>query len=74
MKKIVILLIVISSLFGRWKHQTDPTILRQIYVLDENYIKHYPRDKRKSKSLTDQTAVCLINTSILFINYGRCKG
>jgi hypothetical protein len=44
MKKIVILLIVISSLFGRWKHQTDPTILRQIYVLDENYIKHYPNE------------------------------
>ena len=41
MKKIVILLITISSLFGRWKHQTDPTIIRQLYVLEENHIKHY---------------------------------
>ena len=41
MKKIVILLITISSLFGAWKHQTDPTTLRQIYVLNENHIKHY---------------------------------
>ena len=42
MKKIVILLIAISSLFGRFKHQTDPTIIRQLYVLDQNHIKHYP--------------------------------
>jgi L-rhamnose mutarotase len=41
MKKIVILLIIISSLSGRWKHQTDPTTIRQLYVLDETYIKHY---------------------------------
>ena len=41
MKKIVILLIAISSLFGAWKHQTDPTTIRQLYVLDETYIKHY---------------------------------
>ena len=41
MKKIVILLIAISSLFGRWKHQTDPTTIRQLYVLEENHIKHY---------------------------------
>ena len=41
MKKIVILLIIISSLFGRWKHQTDPNTIRQLYVLDETYIKHY---------------------------------
>ena len=45
MKKIVILLITISSLFG-WesKYQTDPTTIRQIYVLDETYIKHYPNE------------------------------
>tara|TARA_R100001594_G_scaffold29158_1_gene54603 strand:- start:151 stop:483 length:333 start_codon:yes stop_codon:yes gene_type:complete len=45
MKKIVILLIAISSLFG-WepKYQTNPTTLRQIYVLDETYIKHYPNE------------------------------
>ena len=41
MKKIVILLITISGLFGAWKHQTDPTTLRQIYVLNETYVKHY---------------------------------
>ena len=41
MKKIVISLIVISSLFGSWKYQTDPTTLRQVYVLNETYIKHY---------------------------------
>ena len=44
MKKIVILLITISSLLGAWKHQTDPTILRQVYVLNETYIKHYPNE------------------------------
>ena len=41
MKKIVILLITIASLFGQWKHQTDPTTIRQLYVLDQNHIKHY---------------------------------
>ena len=44
MKKIVILLITISSLFGAWIHQTDPTTLRQVYVLNETYIKHYPNE------------------------------
>jgi hypothetical protein len=42
MKKIVILLIAISGLLGAWKYETDPTTLRQIYVLKENHIKHYP--------------------------------
>ena len=41
MKKIVILLITIASLFGQWKYQTDPTTIRQLYVLDQNYLKHY---------------------------------
>ena len=41
MKKIVILLITISGLFGQWKHQTDPTTIRQLYVLDQNHLKHY---------------------------------
>ena len=41
MKKIVILLITISGLLGAWKYQTDPTTIRQLYVLDENHIKHY---------------------------------
>ena len=41
MNKIVILLITISSLFGQWKHQTDPTTIRQLYVLDQNHLKHY---------------------------------
>ena len=44
MKKIVILLITISGMFGAWKHQTDPTTLRQVYVLNETYIKHYPNE------------------------------
>ena len=42
MKKIVILLITLSGLFGQLKYQTDPTIIRQLYVLDQNYLKHYP--------------------------------
>ena len=41
MKKIVILLITVASLFGQWKYQTDPTTIRQLYVLDQNHIKHY---------------------------------
>ena len=41
MKKIVILLITISGLLGSWKYQTDPTTIRQLYVLEENHIKHY---------------------------------
>ena len=41
MKKIVISLIILSGLFGQWKHQTDPTTLRQLYVLDQNHLKHY---------------------------------
>ena len=41
MNKIVILLITISSLFGQWKYQTDPTTIRQLYVLNQNHLKHY---------------------------------
>ena len=41
MKKIVILLIIISGLFGQFKWKTDPTTIRQLYVLNENYMKHY---------------------------------
>ena len=41
MKKIVILLITLSGLFGQLKYQTDPTTIRQLYVLDQNYLKHY---------------------------------
>ena len=41
MKKIVILLITITSLFGQLKYQTDPTTIRQLYVLDQNHLKHY---------------------------------
>ena len=41
MNKIVILLITISSLFGQWRHDTDPTTIRQLYVLDQNHLKHY---------------------------------
>ena len=42
MKKIVISLITITALFGQWKHNTNPTTIRQLYVLDETYMKHYP--------------------------------
>ena len=42
MKKIVILLITLSSLFGQhWEHQTNPTTIRQLYVLDQNHLRHY---------------------------------
>ena len=41
MKKIVILLITITGLFGQWKHQTDPTTIRQLYVLNQNHLQHY---------------------------------
>ena len=41
MKKIVILLITVASLFGQWKHPIDPATTRQIYVLNENHLKHY---------------------------------
>ena len=41
MKKIIILLIIIGSLFGQFKHQTDLTTIRQLYVLDQNHLKHY---------------------------------
>ena len=41
MKKIVILLITIASLFGQWKHPIDPSTTRQLYVLNQNHLKHY---------------------------------
>ena len=40
--KIIVVLLIITSLFGRNKWEQDPVVLRQIYVLNENYIKHYP--------------------------------
>ena len=40
--KIIVVLLIITSLFGRIKWEQDPEVLRQIYVLDENYMKHYP--------------------------------
>ena len=40
--KIIVILLIITSLFGRNKWEQDPVVLRQIYVLNENYIKHYP--------------------------------
>ena len=41
MKKIVILLLITANLLGQWKHQTDPTTIRQLYILDQNHLKHY---------------------------------
>ena len=43
MKKIVILLITISSLLGQWKYPIDPATTRQLHILEQNHIKHYPK-------------------------------
>ena len=40
--KIIVISSIITSLFGRIKWEQDPAVLRQIYVLNENYMKHYP--------------------------------
>ena len=40
--KIIVVLLIITSLFGRVNWEQDPAVLRQIYVLNENYMKHYP--------------------------------
>jgi len=40
--KIIFVLLIITSLFGRINWEQDPVVLRQIYVLNENYMKHYP--------------------------------
>ena len=40
--KIIFVLLIITSLFGRNKWEQDPVVLRQIYVLNENYMKHFP--------------------------------
>jgi len=42
--KIMIILLIITSLFGRnmWKIEQDPEVLRKVFVLNENYMKHYP--------------------------------
>ena len=40
--KTIVILLIITSLFGRNKWEQDPVVLRQIYVLNENYMKHYP--------------------------------
>ena len=40
--KIIFVLLIITSLFGQNKWEQDPAVIRQIYVLNENYMKHYP--------------------------------
>ena len=42
--KIMVVFLIITSLFGRnrGKQEQDPEVLRQIYVLNQNYMKHYP--------------------------------
>ena len=40
--KIIVISSIITSLFGRNKWEQDPAVIRQIYVLNENYMKHYP--------------------------------
>ena len=53
MKKIVILLITLSGLFGQWKHQTDPTTIRQLYVLDQNGLKQVT-DTTEIENIVDE--------------------
>ena len=42
--KIMVVFLIITSLFGRkmWKIEQDPAVLRKVFVLNENYMKHYP--------------------------------
>ena len=42
--KIMVVFLIITSLFGRsmWKQEQDPEVLRQIYVLNQNYMNNYP--------------------------------
>ena len=40
--KMMVILLIITNLFGQYKWKQDPEVLRQIYVLNENYMKHYP--------------------------------
>ena len=42
--KIMVVSLIITSLFGRsmWKQEQDPKVLRQIYVLNQNYMNNYP--------------------------------
>ena len=40
--KIIVIFLIITSLFVRNKSKQDPAVLRQIYVFNENYMKHYP--------------------------------
>ena len=42
--KIMVVFLIITSLFGRsmWKQEQDPEVLRQIFVLNQNYMNNYP--------------------------------
>ena len=42
--KIMVVFLIITSLFGRnmWQQDPDPEVLRQIYILNQNYMNHYP--------------------------------
>ena len=42
--KIMVVFLIITSLFGRnmLKIEQDPAVLRKVFVLNENYMKHYP--------------------------------
>ena len=71
MKKIVILLITITSLFGQnWKHQTDPTTIRQLYVLDQNHIKHY---SNQLEWRTEHQIVLIHNMQLAMRKVNNCK-
>ena len=40
--KIIVVLLIITSLFGRKKSTQDPEVLRQLYILNVNYMNDYP--------------------------------
>ena len=39
---IIVVLLIITSLFGRVEWIQDPEVLRQIYILNVNYMNDYP--------------------------------
>tara|TARA_B110000196_G_C20602968_1_gene411627 strand:+ start:164 stop:517 length:354 start_codon:yes stop_codon:yes gene_type:complete len=61
--KTLVTLLIIANLFGQVNHgqkiwAPDPSLLRNIYVLNENYINHYP-DEIEWKT---ESQVLLIHT------------
>ena len=40
--KIIVVLLIITSLFGQVNWNQDPEVLRQLYILNVNYMNDYP--------------------------------